>query len=253
MPAPARSAASEVSDGAPVRPREPPTTSTAPAEYLLSRSVRRGTTARIPAVARRSRVGTPARPMSATTTSPAWKRPGATACPTFGAWKVTVSAASTAAPATLPVEASTPEGRSTETTGTLPAFSSPIASSASGRGFPAKPVPKRASTARSAAPCSATKGTPASCARPSTTAASPATFSSAPSRRTAGSLPARRSSVATTSPSPPFAPVPHQTAIRRASGKRPRISSATAFPARSISSSVGPGWAASAARISSAV
>ena len=205
------------------------------------------------AVARLSLVSMPASPMSATTSSPAWNRPGAIALPTFGAWKVTVTVAWTAAPDTVPVDASTPEGRSTARTGTRPSFSSPMARSASGRGLPLKPVPKRASTATSASPCSSTKATPASFARPSMTAASPVTFSSGPSRRTAVSTPARVSSAAVRSPSPPFAPVPHQTATRRAEEKRERISSATLLPARSISSRVGPGYAASAARISSEV
>ena len=49
----------------------------------------------------------------------------------------------------------------------------------------------------------------------SISAASPVTLSSGPSRRTAHSFPARVSSVATTSPSPPFAPVPHHTETRR--------------------------------------
>ena len=40
--------------------------------------------------------------MSATTTSPAWKRPGATWSPTLLVWNVTVSDALTAAPATSP-------------------------------------------------------------------------------------------------------------------------------------------------------
>ena len=56
-------------------------------------------------------------PMSATTTSPAWKRPGAIASPTFGPCMVTVTSAFTAAPATSPVDASTPEGMSTATHG----------------------------------------------------------------------------------------------------------------------------------------
>ena len=119
---------------------------------------------------------------------------------------------------------------------------------------PLKPVPKSASTARSAAPCSATNGTPASFARPSSTAASPATLSSEPSRRTAGSRPARRSSVATTSPSPPFAPVPHQTATRRASGKRREdlVGDRLAGALHQLERRAGDS-AASAARISSAV
>ena len=45
------------------------------------------------------------------------KAPGATWSPTLLTWNVTVNAASTAAPGTSPVDASTPEGRSIETTG----------------------------------------------------------------------------------------------------------------------------------------
>ena len=48
---------------------------------------------------------------------PAWKRPGAIASPTFAAPNVTVTVARTAAPGTSPVEASTPDGTSTATTG----------------------------------------------------------------------------------------------------------------------------------------
>ena len=72
--------------------------------------------------------------MSATTTSPAWKRPGATWSPTLLAWNVTVSDALTATPATSPVDASTPEGRSTETTGNPQALIRSIIAAASGAG-----------------------------------------------------------------------------------------------------------------------
>ena len=96
-------------------------------------------------MARRAAVSTGARPMSATTTSPAWNRPGATWSPTLLAWNVTVSVALTAAPATSPVEASTPEGRSTATTGSPQALIRSISAAASGRGAPWKPVPNSAS------------------------------------------------------------------------------------------------------------
>ena len=172
--------------------------------------------------------------------------------PTLGAWNVTVTLACTADPSTLPVEASTPEGRSTATTGTPAALTSAITRIASGRGLPRNPVPKSASTTTSAGVCSSTKATPASLARPSMTAESPAIFSSDPTMRTTDRLPARASSAATRRPSPPFAPVPQHTATRSASGKRASTSWATAVPARSISSTVSPGYAASAARISSA-
>ncbi len=74
--------------------------------------------------------------MSATTTSPAWNLPGATASPTFGAWNVTVRSASTASPATSPVEAFTPEGTSTATTRPRAALMRAITSAASGLGAP---------------------------------------------------------------------------------------------------------------------
>jgi len=151
------------------------------------------------------------------------------------------------------VEASTPDGRSTATIGTPAAFTSAIARMASGRGFPRKPVPKSASTTTSAGVCSSTKATPASRARPSMTAESPTIVSSEPTMRTTARFPARASSAATRSPSPPFAPVPQHTATRSASGKRATTSCATAVPARSISSTVAPAYAPSAARISSAV
>ena len=74
--------------------------------------------------------------MSATTASPVWKRPGATASPALRPWNVTVSVARTASPATSPVEASTPEGTSTETTGAAAALIRSIVAAASSRGSP---------------------------------------------------------------------------------------------------------------------
>ena len=144
-------------------------------------------------------------PMSATTTSPAWKRPGATARPTFQPCIVTVTSARTAAPSISPVSAFTPEGRSTATTGTLRAFTASISSAASRRGSPRKPVPN------------------------------------SPSIRTSPSRPswARRPAACNTSSairaSPPFAPPPQTAPNERASGNRRNASSATARPARSIS------------------
>jgi hypothetical protein len=74
--------------------------------------------------------------MSATTISPAWKRPGATTSPTLRPWKVTVTAARTASPAISPVEASTPDGMSTETTGAPAELIRSIVAAASSRGSP---------------------------------------------------------------------------------------------------------------------
>ena len=83
----------------------------------MLRGPRRGTASSSPGSARRVAVSSRSRPMSATTTRPAQNRPGATARPTFAAWNVTVRSASTTAPAISPVEASTPDGISTATTG----------------------------------------------------------------------------------------------------------------------------------------
>ena len=74
--------------------------------------------------------------MSATTTSPARKRPGAISVPTFGPCIVTVTVACTQAPAISPVEAFTPEGRSTATTGLPVALIASIVRAASSRGSP---------------------------------------------------------------------------------------------------------------------
>ena len=85
-------------------------------------------------------------PIGATRSSPVCHLPGATRWPTLAAWKLTVKSASTAAPATSPLEASTPEAMSQATTGAPQASIASIAPSAGSRGSPAKPVPKIAST-----------------------------------------------------------------------------------------------------------
>ena len=72
--------------------------------------------------------------------------PGATRWPSLAAWKLTVTSASTAAPATSPVEASTPEAMSQATTGAPQRLIASIAAAAGSRGAPANPVPKIAST-----------------------------------------------------------------------------------------------------------
>jgi hypothetical protein len=191
---------------------------------LLSRGERAGTTASTSGVTRRYRVGTCSTPMSTVSTSPAWNRPGATCRPTFGACIVTVTDASTAAPGTSPVDASTPEG--TSTLSTWPRIDS-ICAAASCRGSPRKPVPKSASTTTSAA------GT------------------GAPGSTITTARPAASSTRAAIRPSPPFAPFPQTTAIECASGHRRMSDSATAVPARSII--VGTSCPSSARRISSAL
>ncbi len=70
-------AASDVRHAAPVIPVEPPTTSTQPALYLLSRAVRRGTSSRTAWLTRPFSVSRLSRPMSATSTLAGVKAPGA--------------------------------------------------------------------------------------------------------------------------------------------------------------------------------
>ena len=106
-------------------------------------------------------------------------------------WNVTVNAALTARPETSPVDASTPDGTSTDTTGAPESLMRSIRAAASARGVPWKPVPKRASTTTSA---------------PSTASVSTA------------SRPASRRTRAATLPSPPFEPPPQTTANRLAYG-----------------------------------
>jgi hypothetical protein len=126
--------------------------------------------------------------MSATSSRSDWRLPGATASPTFSPWKVTVASAWTTAPTISPVDAFTPEGTSTEITGTPAERIASIDRAASSRGSPWKPVPKMASMTTSACGSGA-----------------PTSTTSAPSF------------AAAIRPSPPFAPLP-QTATTRAAG-----------------------------------
>ena len=160
-------------------------------------------------------------------TSPAWNRPGATASPTFSRAS-SPSRRSTAAPATSPVDASTPDGMSTATTGAPERLISlDRRVPRSGRGSPWKPVPSSASITRSASP------------------------SGAP-----GSLDPRQSplglqDLARDAPVAAVRAARRRDRDRRASGKRSSTAAATPPPARRIISSTS--WPASAARISSAV
>ena len=76
-------------------------------------------------------------------TAPVQSEPGATARPTFAAPNVTVAVARTAAPATSPVEALTPDGTSTATTGRAAALISSIIRAASSRGGAVEPDPEQ--------------------------------------------------------------------------------------------------------------
>ena len=176
--------------------------------------------------------------MSTTTTSPACALPGWTHSPILAAWNVAVAAARTAAPATSPVDASTPEGTSAATTGAPAAVIASIAAAASSRGAPVLPVPRSASTI-ALAPSSRAASNGAGAApgsRRNCSAASPRRLSGGQTASTSTSRPADRSSRAATSPSPPLLPFPHTIAIRPPGAWRP-TTAASPSPARSISSS----------------
>ena len=74
--------------------------------------------------------------MSMLCTVPACALPGRIQRPGLDAWKVTVTVARTAAPATTPPEASTPLGTSTLTTGAPVPLIAPIASATAPWGSP---------------------------------------------------------------------------------------------------------------------
>src|SRR5262249_3550647 len=213
--------------GAPVNPRDPPTTSTDPARYFVDSGPLLGPPPRTAASSSECSCPAGSRPIGVTCTDPEWNRPGATASPSLAAPNVTVAAARTAAPGVSPVEATTPDGTSTATTGFPEPLIRSIIRATSSRGASRRPMPSRASTITSGSPSSP---------NPSTTATS---------------RPRSRSTRAHTRPSPPLFPPPQTTATRP--GKRSATRSATAVPARSISSSSGPSCASSARRVSSAV
>src|ERR1044072_1173795 len=119
--------------GAPRRPREPPTTSTDPAVYFVDAVVFAGTSSSADAGTSAGSCARGRGPIGAMGTDPAWNRPAAIARPTFAAPNVTVAAARTAAPGPSPVDAFTPEGTSTATTGRPLAFTSSIIPAASSR------------------------------------------------------------------------------------------------------------------------
>ena len=118
---PARCAERAAIVGAPVRPREPPATTSTPGRELRAaaaaardRGRARARRSARPARRRARPAGRRSRPPRR---APACALPGSTHRPTFGPWKVAVTSARTASASTSPVEASTPEGTSQATTG----------------------------------------------------------------------------------------------------------------------------------------
>ena len=207
-PASARNAASTARQIAPVIPGAPPTASTARGVLRVADAAKRDEAqdlvAHEPVLGRQldeSDVRDDDLP-GVQELEPRGARPS-------GRGTCSVSAARTAGPATSPVEASTPEGTSTATTGRPAALMRSISAAASGRGAPRKPVPKSASTITSA---------------PSTSSVSSAL------EALLAQDPCRDPAV------PPFEPPPQTTAKRRAAGNACSASRATAAPARSISS-----------------
>ena len=262
-PAPALIAAVAESVTAPVRPREPPATSTWPEVNLVESGPRRGGSSSTPASISPPAGGavTPSGiPISATRSSPQWRLPGAIRWPSFAAWKATVTVASTATPATSPVEASTPDGMSAATTGASPALIASIASAAGDRGAPPKPVPKIASTT-APEPASSSPTSPGETSRPGVSSRSRFAFASGDrsaagqSRSGSTSKPVSARRRAATRPSPPLLPLPHTTRIGP-SAATSRTAAATAEPAASIRRREGTPWSeiaqASTARMPSA-
>ena len=216
-----RIAASAAIVGAPVSPVEPPITNTLPelnlvesgaaarhvvehavadqADRRARRARRAGCRCRSPRRRRRA-------PCRAGSTAPAWR--GGTS-----RWR----RRGPPAPATSPVEASTPDGTSAATTGAAAALIASITPAAGSRGAPVEPVPSSASTIACAPveplrPRTAGRvaGQPLELLGARRPAASPA--ATRPARRPRA-RPAR-SSRAATSPSPPLLPLPQTIAIR---------------------------------------
>ena len=208
---------------APVSPREPPTTSTWPELNL----VELGSAPRRELEDARGRSAPPAGSAGRAVGDPDLGAPAARRCapcpgaiqwPSLAAWKLTVTSASTAAPSTSPVEASTPEAMSAATTG-RPAGVDRLdrARRRAPRGAPLKPVPKIASTTtprrveRRGQLAGATSRTVAVEAlevrRARRSDSSPPATAAAPRPRSRSSPDGR----AATSPSPPLLPLPQTT------------------------------------------
>jgi hypothetical protein len=163
--------------GAPVRPVEPPTTSTWPLENFVESASRRGIASNTPsAISPQSgSAGPPSGiPISITWTSPACCLPGAIHRPGLGRWKVAVATASIATSWTAPVEASTPLGTSHATTGASSSLSARIAERTGSRTSPENPVPSmQSTTTATSSSAAATKGCGSSPSRSRLTFASP--------------------------------------------------------------------------------
>ena len=224
-------------------PREAPTTTTWPELNLVDSAPRLGSSSSTPSSIRPAAApsGAPSgMPIGTTRNSPVCFLPGEIQCPTFGAWKLVVRSAFTAAPSTSPLEALTPEAMSAATTGAPQPLIASIAAAAGSRGSPEKPVPKTASTTTPASD-SAAESSPASTwrapagSRSRFAAASSESSAAGHSSRVSTSNPVWARARAATSPSPPLLPFPQTTAARFDSAAS-AAAAATASPAVSIRS-----------------
>ncbi len=155
IPAPPRIAPPTASAAAPVKRSLPATIPTTPRLYLSDSGEGRGSNAPTSAAcialaSGASRYGP--RPMSISSTTPAYRAPGSISRPGFRVPNVTVTSAWTAAPSTTPVSASTPLGRSTATTTAGDRAASPASVAWGSRRPPWPPMPSRPSRIMSAAP-----------------------------------------------------------------------------------------------------
>ena len=180
----------------------------------------------------------PGTPMSTTCTRPARAAPPGVSRPSLKCEKVTVTRASTATPSARPLSASRPEGRSTANRGAAAPFTARTTSARKPSRGRSRPVPKSASTTRSAPPRASFSGSSGEPAGSSETSpptprhasrfarASREVLPASPQSHTVGSAPRTRRWRAMTSPSPPLLPVPHTT-MTRASPASPSRSSRT--------------------------
>ena len=252
-PRPARMLACADICGAPVSPREPPATSTCPLMNFVEDAPRRGSTSSTGLRSGRSspppgrRGGCRCR---SSRTAPACALPGWIHSPGFEAWKVDRHRRVHCPRRTAtPVEASTPLGTSTLTTGAaaslmrldrLPHRSAWLALEA---GAEQRVHDNRRASVSAAARAARDPRVELQrrLARQSLEARAGVARELLRGRAhtTVTSRPASRSSRATTSPSPPLFPFPHTTATGPSGTRRSTIR-ATPAPARSISSSEGP-------------
>ena len=151
--------------------------------------------------------------MSITRTSPACALPGRIQRPGLAAWNVAVATATTAGPATSPVDASTPLGVSAATTGDPLAQIASIASRAPPVAGPLAPVPSTASRI-TAGICDILRTTAVSLSRSKLCRASPVSSSGSTVQTTSTSRPSLPQQPGRDEPVAAVVALPQTTAIR---------------------------------------